>query len=179
VIGGVKETASQANELLRQIAAARRKRAQKEALLNARVQTLKDRHGSEIEALKQHEASLIDQLVGLVVPKFALLAVKGTKTIKLRSGEISIRLSPESLEVTDDEDAIIRRIRKQGGLRKFTRLGKRTLDKAALKKNPAFVARIQGLAIVRRQQLTIKLPQAQGEVVLTADALRTPLPEQD
>jgi phage host-nuclease inhibitor protein Gam len=179
VVENVNETASKANDLLRQIAATRRRRIQKEARLNARVQALKDRDGPEIEALKQSEASLTDQLVKLVVPKFVFLAIKGTKTIRLRHGEISLRLSPESLELSEDEAVIIRRIRKQGGLRKFTRMGKRTLDKAALKKDPAFVAKIPGLAIVRRQHLSIRLPKTQGEIVLTADALSTQLSEED
>ena len=175
----VRETARQANELLRDLGRIRRNRSLQQARLNARLQATKDRYGPSIEELAQQEAQLSQQLAELILPKFALLAISGSRTIKLRSGEISLRRGREALAVTDDEAVIIRRIAARGRLRQFTRLGKRSLNREALKQDPAFVARIKGLDIIRSQSLVIKPARAQGEIVLSADALRVSLPAED
>lgn len=117
---------------------------------------------------------MVDELVKLVVPRFILLVARGTKTIKLRSGQISLRLSSPALEVADSEEAVLQRIAKAGGVRRFTRPGKRTLNKDALKKNPSFVKRIKGLLIVQHQNLVIKPSKIQGEIVRDAEGLQDP-----
>lgn len=174
-----RELARQANDILRDIGRVRRMRQHQQNRLNARVQALQDHHGPHIQSLQEEENALAKQLADLVTPRFAALAFRQSKTIKLRSGEVSLRLGQEALEVHDDEEAIIRRIRRKRGLNQFTRVGKRTLDKAALKRDPTFVARIYGLVIVRRQYLVIKPRQTQGEIVLTAEAMSVELPKGD
>lgn len=175
----IRETAIRANDLLRQIATVRRNKARAEALLEEQIQELKDREGPAIETLKQEEESIVRQLVELIMPKFDQLAVSGTQMIRLRNGEIRKHRGHESLEVSDDEEIIIRRIARKGGLTKYTRVGKRTLDRTALKKAPAFVAKIKGLKVVRNPALILSLPQEQGEVIQTNDTLSIPLPHTD
>jgi phage host-nuclease inhibitor protein Gam len=174
-----RELARQANDILRDIGRVRRMHQGEQARLNAKVQALQDRHGPHIQALKEEETELSKQLAELVVPRFAALAFRSTKTIKLRSGEVSLRLGQEALEVHDDEDAIIRRIQRRRGLNRFTRVGKRTLNKDALKRDPKFVSRIYGLIIVRRQFLVIKPRHTQGEISLSAEAISVELPKGD
>jgi len=171
--------AVQANDILRDIGRVRRMREHQQNQLNARVQALQDRYGPRIQTLQEEESALAKQLANVVVPRFAALAFRQTKTIKLRSGEVSLRLGAESLEVHDDEEAIIRRIRRRRGLNRFTRVGKRTLNKEALKRDPKFVSRIYGLLVVRRQFLVIKPRHTQGEITVTAEAMSVALPEGD
>jgi phage host-nuclease inhibitor protein Gam len=175
----IREVRRQANELLKAITITRRSRLLKQARLNRRVEALQERFGAEIEELKQHEVVLVEQLKNLVLPHFKQLVVKGTKTIKLRYGNIRLRrASMDTLELSDDEAKIIRRIARHRGLKKFTRL-KRILDKEALKRNPAFVTKIQGLAIIRKTSLIISPNNIQGEIAVTADPLTINMPEED
>jgi phage host-nuclease inhibitor protein Gam len=181
-LNDIKEAATNANDLLRQIGDTRRERLRKQAELDAGVQKLKDELGPAIDTLKQQEESFIDQLVKMVLPRFGQLVRAGTKTIYLRSGEISMKASSkETLEIAEgvSEDLIINRIARRSGLRKFTRLGKRTLNKEALKKDPAFVAKIKDLSIVRKNSLVIKPASSQGEeIVRDTTPLSVPLPPQ-
>lgn len=171
------EVAKQANELVRQLGEVARKREQREATLNRTVQAAKDKYGPVIEEAKLLETDLATQINELIMPSFALLAEKGTRTIKLRSGLISLRDSKQALEVSDSEATVIKRIAKHGGLRKFTRPGKRSLDKEALKKEPTFVDKIKGLAIVQATNLIIKPSRAQGEIITTPDPKTITVPE--
>jgi phage host-nuclease inhibitor protein Gam len=174
-----REAARAANDVLRDIGRVRRLRQAEQNRLNAKVQALQDRFGPHIQTLQEEENALAKQLADIVMPRFELLAASGTKTIKLRSGEVSQRLGPESLEVVGDEATIIKRIQRKGGLGRFTRVGKRTLDKDALKREPRFVAHIKGLVIVRRQFLIIKPRHTQGEITLATEPLSVTLPKGD
>lgn len=176
----IKAVRERVNELLGALRNTRRSRLQKEASLNGRIKKLQDKHSPEIKELQEQEDALVQQLTKLALPVFKQLAMPGTKTIRVRNGEVSLRkASQDALEVTDDESKIIRRIKGARGLSRFTRVGKRTLDKEALKKAPDFVARIKGLAIVRNSSLVIRPGKKVPELVLTAEQVSVPLPEED
>lgn len=179
----IKATVAAANELLREIVEVRTTRLRKQDTLDRRVNALKTKHGPEIDILQKQEDALIRQLTGLVLPKFFLLAFKGTKTIKLRSGEISLRDSAEKLVVDDDEKTVIKRIGRSGGgnLTKFTRLvRKRELDKNALKKDPSFVEKIKGIRITRDTTVVIKPSRARASAIeLAADKLSVQIQKEE
>lgn len=167
----VKGVAGRTNKLLECIAEVRRESQRHQAQLDAQRQVLQQQYGTKIEACAEQEKRLVDELVGLVEPNFDLLALKGTKTIKFRAGEISLRTNAPALEVTDPagDAAVIRRIRRHGGLRKFTTIGARSLNKNALKAAPDFVTHIRGIEIVRRTNMVIKPAETQGEIIRTSD----------
>lgn len=176
----IKEARGRANELLGQLGTVRRQRSQQEARLNAKTKALKDRHGPEIDRLKEHEERLIEELTRLVKPRLVFLFKRGTQTIFLRNGQIQLRHGRPTLQIDGDEATIIRRIARRRGLTRFTRIGKRTLDKEALKKDPAFVAKIKGLRIVKQGSLVIKPGRVQGqEIILDDDTLSVPIDKED
>lgn len=176
-VDDIKQAAQSANELLGQIGARRRERLRREKALEEEVQKLKDEHGPEIDRLKEEEQTLISLLKDLVLPRFALLAPAGAKTIPLRNGEIRLRESSRSTLVIaegESEDDIIKRIRRHGGVRRFLRV-KWELDKEALKTAPEFVAKIKGLSIVRKTALLIRPAEVQGETIKEQDPLNVPV----
>jgi hypothetical protein len=89
------------------------------------------------------------------------------QTIYLRNGEIAFSRGQESLVnaegVSDDE--AIDEIRKLRGINQFTRRGKLTLNRDALKAAPKFVARLRSLYIKRSPTLSIRPAKVQGEVL--------------
>jgi phage host-nuclease inhibitor protein Gam len=182
-VSSIRQVIRRANELLRGIAEVRRQRLVQEASLNEEVQKLKDVYGPTIDALTTLEEKHVAELVGLVLPRFYKLARKGTKTIFLRSGQIKLRSASEDKVVIADgvsEDTIIKRIARKRGIRKFTRIGKRTLNRDALKQHPEFVAQIEDLSLRRTTTLTIMPARTQGsEIKLDADNLSIPLPQED
>ncbi len=178
-IVNIRDTGRRANELMREIGITHRALLVRQARLNKHIQTLKDREGPAIDALSKQLSALTAELVELVVPSFALLVLGKTKTIRTRNGEISLRFSPEALFVEDDENKIIQNIRRKRGATRFLRRGKVTLDKRALKADPAFVARIRGLRIGRNVSLIIKPSKTQGEeIVLEQSKLSVTLPQE-
>lgn len=179
-VENIKQSALLANELMKQLGEVRRSREVKQVQLNARIQQLKDQYGPGIETDKQKESKVIEQLLKIVLPQFALLAVKNQKTIKFRNGTIALRKGKAALVVTEPagEDAVIRRIAARGGLRRFTRMSKRTLDKDALKKDPDFVAKVKGIEIQRKTSVVIKPSKVQGEIVLSTESLSVPIMEE-
>lgn len=169
-----------ANELVRDITALERQQTASTKQLEGWVADLQELFGPGIESVAAEKQKLTKELIALVIPRFDQLAFEDTKTIKLRHGQLSLIQGRDKLEVSDDEESIIRRIKRHGGLRKFTKLGKRTLVKDALKKDPAFVAKIKGLKIIRESSLIIRPTVAQGsEIVREADAFSVPLPKED
>lgn len=163
--------AERANTLLGQLLSTNDKQAQLTATLNSRIQAIKNDLGPEIEIAKQHHILVETELLELLAEYFEILAKPGIKTIYLRDGQISKRFGPKKLEVLDDEQSIIGRIRKAGGVKRFIKRGKETIDKVALKKHPEFVSKIKGLTIGREENVVIKPAHAQGEIVLSESAI--------
>lgn len=175
VSASLRETAHRASELLGRIGTLNRQIVIKQVRLDERIKTLKERYGPDIDALTKERDALVNELAGLVVPKFALLAFKRTQTIKLRAGEVSLRLGAESVQFDDDEAVIIKRIRQRGLASKLLR---RTVtvhvDKNAFKK---LRVPIKGIRVVRKPSLVLKPSRTQGkEIVVEQDKLSVSLP---
>lgn len=164
-----KAVAAQANDLVRELIMTKHRYEKKSAALDKRLQKVKDELGPEVEELKQHLDLLDSQVKDLVRPRFKLLSSGRSKTIKLRSGEISKRFGPPKLALEDNEAILITRVRKAKGVRRFIRKGKESLDRVALKKDPSFVQKIKGMSIVRDEFIVIRPSKSQGEIILTPD----------
>jgi phage host-nuclease inhibitor protein Gam len=128
-------------------------------------------HAVEIDELTVQRDSLVQDVVQLYGTHEHLLTNGSGKTVVLRGGTLSSREAPPSL-VVDDESAAMKAIRRAGKLRMFTRAGKRTLNKTALKKDPVFVDKTPGIHIDNGVNLTITLPRAQTEIIRKLNSLR-------
>lgn len=171
----VKSVARRANELVGQIGTLRRKRILRENRLNKRIEALKKNEGPAIEILKQQEEGLVSELIDLITPNFRQLAIKGTATIKLRTGTISLRRSPEALEISD-EKAVMRGLRRLGKILSYTVLPERRLNKNAIKKDPELVAKLNGASLVRDTKVIIRPSSASGEeIIRSSDTLSIPV----
>jgi phage host-nuclease inhibitor protein Gam len=173
-----KAVATQANDMIKELAHLDREANAKEAVLNRRLQEVRDELGPAVEELKKKRDAAAESLKQLVTPHFNELVKPGTKTVYLRNGEISQRAGSEALELLIPEKQVIAQIRRAKGVRRFIRR-KEELDKVALKKNPAFVSKIPGLAIVRKTSLIIKPAKSQGEIVLSPSPVVISQPEED
>jgi phage host-nuclease inhibitor protein Gam len=167
---------ARASRLLSEIGTVHRMRARKQTQLDDRIKKIQERYGPEIESLQNQQNALVKQLVGLVLPHFDDLAAEGTKTIKLRSGELSLRLGPEALQIDNDDD-VIKQLRRRAMLNAVTKVT-RTIDKVALKKRPELVSKLKGVSIVRSEKLHIKPTKLRGaEITLSTDNLAVTVPE--
>lgn len=135
-----------------------------EAELEEAIRLARQPFQARIEELTSSIDEITKRMAQVVVDNRETLFNDETKLLSLRSGKLVIKLSPGKL-VIDDEDAALRYIRNNGKLRMFTKLGKRTLDKMALKRAPEFVAKARGMHIEQSEILSIKPAKAQGEIV--------------
>ena len=55
-------------------------------------------------------------------------------------------------------------LRRLGLVRRFTKLGKRTINKTELKKHPDIVEKLRGVFIDRPEYLSVKLVRTQAEL---------------
>lgn len=170
-----RQLAKYCSDLLREIAHERRERLRLQARLDLAVSRAKDRYGSEIEEHKQKEQDIIRILLRTLLPDFLAMAMPGTKTVRLRGGEVSLRTNPVSIEVVDEDQAFAY-LKRRGMFRRFTRV-KYELDKAALKKAPQLLRLLPGIKVVQRQSVVLRLPKVQGEIIVDGDTLSLPLPD--
>jgi phage host-nuclease inhibitor protein Gam len=145
--------------------------------LNKRIKEVQDEFGSKIDELVERRDDLVQKLAKLANEHRKTLVQPGTKMISLRHGQLRWRRSRRALKVEGDEDAILRWLKRNGKLRTFTRIGKRTIDKTKLKAAPGLVAKIPGLRITQTEDLVIKPDKAQAEIVRTGNPLKVPVPE--
>lgn len=105
-----------------------------------------------INARARHIKS-IQAIVGDDAKWAIVLSGARGKTLKLRSGEISRRLTSKT-EVSD-EDAVIAGLRKVGRLRAFTKV-KVTLDRQKLLRARELVRKLKGIEIVDGENMVLK-----------------------
>lgn len=124
-----------------------------------------------IDKLTAQRDAVRDELAARAAVHRDALTSGTDKMIRLRHGTLRWKFTQPTLEIEDgvSEATLIERIRRARGLKKFTVLGKRTLDKKALKKSPGFVARIRGMRIIRRENFLIVLAETQAEIVKAGD----------
>jgi len=124
----------------------------------------------DIDSLTTRRESLIEGIIKLFQENRAVLTIDG-KSVVFRSGTLQARTSPGKL-IVKDEDKAIAFIKRMGKLRILTRIGKRSLDKKALKADLKFALRVPGVSLEKDEHLTITLPKTQTEIVRELHPLR-------
>lgn len=142
------------------------------------IKVILDMYGSKADILTTIREELVDRITSIYSLHRAFLTEGSGKTIVFRGGTLSAKLATTSL-VVDNEKAAMSYIKRMGRLRMFTRLGKRTLDKDALKKDPEFVDKAPGIHLDQPENLTIKLPKLGIERIRRLHPLRTTLNRND
>lgn len=135
--------------------------------------------GPKIDPLQQQFDALKDQITERARPQFWNLVTKGTKTIHLRSGEISHRVSPVSMKI-DDEGQLRRAIWRRRLVNKLTRI-KRTINTKALK--DYLVAHpdvtMPGVRLERGENIVIRPGKTKAEITVSVEAGSLGTPKED
>ena len=171
------DAAKEADGLLESIGEVVSELEAEENALNKRLKEVNGEFSGKIDKLTQRRDELVVQLAHVANQNRKTLVEPGTKMISLRHGQLRWRRSQRALKVEGDEDTILQWLKRNGKLRTFTRIGKRTIDKTKLKAAPGLVAKIPGLRITQTEDLVIKPSKAQAEIVRTGDPLKVPVPE--
>ncbi len=151
---------------------------QAELAKNRQIKAVLDKYGPKVDALTTIREELVDRITSIYSLHRGFLTEGKGKMVVLRGGTLSAKLAATSL-VVDNEKAAMSYIKRMGRLRMFTRLGKRTLNKDALKKDPEFVDRAPGMHLDQPENLTIKLPKLGIERIRRLHPLRTTLDRTD
>jgi|GEM_PF-2079719 len=123
---------------------------------------------------------LKDSIAVTAQPRFMRLVKKGTKTIKLRAGEISHRSNAPGLDVMDAK-ALLRRLKRLGLLRTFTKVVRQvntTMLKEALLDDPKLAAKIPEAHIKRREELYIRPGKTDASFTASIEVGSIDAPEQ-
>lgn len=136
------------------------------------IKKIVDEFAPVVDPLAKRREELVNELSILYQENKSLLTGDSSKTAVLRNGLLSSRLSPGAL-VVEDEAIAIAFIRRTRNLRRFTKKGKLTLDKAALKKDLLFVEKLPGVHYDQAENLTIKLIRTSIEIKRELTPFRT------
>lgn len=142
------------------------------------IKAVLDKYGSKVDALTIIREELVDRITTIYSLHRTFLTDGKGKQVVLRGGTLTAKFATASL-IVDDEARAMHYIKRMGKLRLFTRLGKRTLNKDALKANPEFVKKAPGIRIDQPENLTIKLPKLGIERIRRLHPLRTTLDRTD
>lgn len=138
---------------------------------SAAMQKAGEPFNKRVDELTESVDKRVAEIVRLVEEHREVLFDTATKTLELRSGKLNIKRSPGTL-VVKDEGKVMRYLRRVGKLRAYTRVGKRSLDKNALKNNPEFVEKAPGMFIDRPETLTIKPAKSQAAIIENLDRFK-------
>ncbi len=127
------------------------------------VTEITKRYAPQIDPLTAQRQELVNEIAELFIQNESWLTDNDRKTAVFRSGLLSSRTSPGSLEV-EDEEAAIEKLRGMHKLKAFTRMGKRSLDKAKLKKHPEIIEKLPGVSLRVAEFLSIKIARTKIEL---------------
>lgn len=120
----------------------------------AELASLATEYARRMDPLVTERKGLMDGVAASFVQHQALLLVGRIKTVVLRAGRLSARMST-SVEVTDEEAAIAY-LRRRGWLHRFATREKWKTSKSKLGKDPALAAKIPGVEVRTIERLTLK-----------------------
>jgi phage host-nuclease inhibitor protein Gam len=167
------EVREQLNGLLRDLGEAVHKLEENVLERKKRVKAVNDWFEPEVTKLENQIESLKSRIKEVAKPRFMRLVTRGTKTIQLSYGEISHRVNPASL-VIENEKLTLNWLRRHRLLKKFTKVGKRTINNKALKealdRDPALATQIQGAQVVRGENFVIKPGKTKAEITISVEA---------
>ncbi len=146
-----------------------RNRTVLQVTFDGRLNALKQEFVHQIDAAAQTRDKAMDDIHQIVTShRDYLMRDQSGKTLITRAGTIELRTATESLEVDDDERAF-KWLRRHGLLRRFTKFGKRTVDKVALKKylrdHPELVDTMRGMRLEQHENMTVKPASTKLEIV--------------
>lgn len=124
-----------------------------------------------INPLTENREKLVDELKHIWEEHKGALVDDGGKSAMFRSGVLGTRTSPPTLVIAD-ESAVMRYLRRHGLLKRFTKIGKRTIDKVALKKAPEVVEKITSASLETTEYFYINLPHGEAEIKRDLHPLR-------
>jgi phage host-nuclease inhibitor protein Gam len=130
--------------------------------VDVKTQAIVNLYAPRVDPLTKRRAALVDEITKLFEANREVLLADG-KTIVTRAGTLSASFGKEAINI-DDEAAAMAYARKQGMLKRVTKVGKRTFVKEWLKKFPDFVAKCPGMLLHRTEFLHIKLIKTRVEI---------------
>lgn len=130
----------------------------------AEIEEINSKYGPMVDPLETESSKLVDKITARTRSNRKVLFPDDSKTLSYRSGTLSIKSSPGSL-IVEDEGVVVRYLRRMGKLRAFTTIGKRSINKRALKADPEFVSKAPGMYIDQPESLSVKLRHPQAEIV--------------
>lgn len=134
-----------------------------EISMNQQIEAIKVQCGSQADLRKQAIAELMKSIQPYMEVNRDNLTDGGkTKTVKLRSGTISWRLTPKAVTVRGVEQVISRF--KQLGLTQYLRV-KTEIDKQSILANPDQALAVEGVKLTQREEFVVTPSESQAEVV--------------
>lgn len=131
--------------------------------MNQQIEAIKVQCGSQADLRKQAIAELMKSIQPYMEVNRDNLTDGGkTKTVKLRSGTISWRLTPKAVTVRGVEQVISRF--KQLGLTQYLRV-KTEIDKQSILANPDQALAVEGVKLTQREEFVVTPSESQAEVV--------------
>jgi phage host-nuclease inhibitor protein Gam len=173
------ESRSQIDALMRELRMKLHERNELESKHAKAVQEANDQFVPDIDTLNKQITELIEQINDKAKRNFWSLVRHGTKTIYLRYGEISHRISPVSLNVYD-EKKLRRAIWRRRLVNQLTKL-KREISTKALKEylldNPDVT--LPGARLERGESFIIKPGKTTAEITVSVPAGTLETPKED
>ncbi len=140
-----------------------RDKALNELAMNEELEAVRAKWAAINEPLGNELNELIEDVISYAgVNRDSLTDNGKTKTVKLRSGELRWRFTPQSVTVTGVET--VKKSLEDLGLQRFLR-PKTEIDKEAMLKEPAVAMAVNGISIGRREEFVIVPNESQIEVV--------------
>ena len=151
------------DKLVADIGELQREQAMNEAAMNQQIEALKAYYGPKADLLSLAIKDKLQAIEAYAAVHRAELTEDGkTKTVKLRSGTISWRLTPRAVTVRGVEQVKARL--EEMGLKKYLRV-KTEIDKQAILADPAQALAVDGIKLTRREEFVVTPSHTQAEVV--------------
>lgn len=166
-LASVPRTETEADTLVSRIGNLQRQVTDIETQMNAQLAEIKERHAQTAGEVNAEIESLFEALHAWAAANRDTLCPGRAKTAKLPSGELSWRVAPPSVRITQP-DVVVERL-KAAGLTEFVRT-KEDVDKTRVLAQPERVEHIKGIAIVQTEQFIVRPFETDIERVLTVRA---------
>jgi len=127
-----------------------------ERRMNERIERIKQPYIGRVTADEAELNQLVEVLYAYAHANRETLTVD-SKTVKLPTGTISWKLSPQAIELLDEEEVVVARFEALE-MPRFVRT-KKELDKEQALKEPKVIEGVEGIAIIQRENFVIKPSQ--------------------
>lgn len=150
----VPQSREMANAAVRDIGVAQRELARLQAAMNDELAVVKERWEALAQPLREQiEARTNGLQIYAEANRAALTSNYKVKTVVLTTGEISWRMNPPSVRLTDTEENVIAAC-EAAGLIEFVRYSP-TINRDAIKANPEEAKRVAGIKIGQSEAFVV------------------------